>query len=322
MKSLIAITTCNRLSELKKNIIPFLKFCKSHPNFDFVIALDGLEDDYISFCQENSIPLIYSDEREGVGLSRNRVYENFPNHDYYFFLDDDLELLDGSVFSDAIELSQLTSYSHFSPSHTVGILKKEKIHGHTIIHTKFGGGYFLMYTGECLKKIGGWHTLFAKYKRYGHTEHSYRAYFQKLNPSPFIYSKNFKSKVFLNSPESVTSLNAKQNENHLIQDEQDLIDQEHSFFPFTTLSKHHFNGMDLGLNDVSQDLLSDRYQLISGDALQKAKSKYFFEKFRIYKNPLNIFKSYKFDRKNPHFKHYLKIKYLTILINLGIKKNY
>ena len=322
MKALIAITTCNRLSELKKNVIPFIQFCHSNPSFDFVVALDGTEDDYIAFCDEYSIPLIHSDEREGVGLSRNRVYTQFPDYDYYFFLDDDLELLDGSVFQDAIDLSKTTGYHHFSPSHTVGILKKERVAGHTVIHTKFGGGYLLMYTGECLKKIGGWHTLFAKYKRYGHTEHTYRAYFQKLTPSPFIYSKKFRLKVFLNSPESVTSIRAEQNENHLIQDEQDLIDQKHSFFPFTTLSQHHFNSKDVSIGALSDDLSGDRYSLIEGDELSKAMSKYHFERFRISKNPSHLIRSYKFDKKNTHFKHYLKIKYLTILINLGLKKNF
>ena len=54
-KSLICITTCNRLSEVKKYIWDYLRFINSNKEFHFVLALDGNDQSYIDFCHEFEI---------------------------------------------------------------------------------------------------------------------------------------------------------------------------------------------------------------------------------------------------------------------------
>ena len=51
---------------------------------------------------------------EGVGVSKNRALEAFPDLDYYFFLEDDAELTNGVVFPAHVDLFKASGIHHFS----------------------------------------------------------------------------------------------------------------------------------------------------------------------------------------------------------------
>jgi len=240
-KSLIAITTCNRLDYVKMFFYDYLKFCKASENFDFLIALDGNDNQYIEFCSQNHIPLLYSNEREGVGLSKNRVLKQYPNYDYYFFIEDDVELINTAFFQKQIEIAQQTNIHHFSCGEAFRfypIVSQKKHYEYSILFTLFGSGVVNFFSKAGLDKVGGWHTEFAKYKRFGHTEHSYRFYNQKLSPAPFAYVEEFENGYFRwHNPQHVTDpKDIERGNGDLAQVESQLIEQKLIFFPLTILS--------------------------------------------------------------------------------------
>src|SRR4051812_45090769 len=113
-RALIAITTCRRLEYLRSYLPHFAAFCAGDPHFDLVVAIDGTEEDTLAFCEDWSIAAVYSDEREGVGLSKNRVLRCFGDYDYYFFVEDDVELLDGAVFPAHVDVARASGIHHLS----------------------------------------------------------------------------------------------------------------------------------------------------------------------------------------------------------------
>ena len=64
------------MSLIKTFVWDYIIFAKSNVDYDFVLSLDGADSDTISYCQKYHIPLLYSEENEGVGISKkqsNRV---------------------------------------------------------------------------------------------------------------------------------------------------------------------------------------------------------------------------------------------------------
>lgn len=305
-KSLICITSCNRLDEIKKNIIPFLIFSRQNKSFDFVLSLDGTNQEYIDFCEQYQIPLLYSEEREGVGISKNRVLKEFPNFASYFFIDDDIELLDESVFERIIEISKSKNINNLSYSVKSGLEDGDLVLGN------YGGGCFNFYTKLAIDNVGGWHTKFAKYKRYGHTEHTSRVFFKELNPFPFVALKNISDYILLNNPEHVTSIQGSQalNENELILEEQDLIDSRFSFFPITTLSSYNYNGIpsDLSKTNITKKMEEDRYFLLSLNEKRKALANLNLHYYFINKLFSKLLFALLLNPKNNLLKHYFKQK--------------
>jgi hypothetical protein len=317
---LITITTCNRLLEVKKNIVPFLQFCSKNEGFDFVLSLDGEDKDYLEFCDKYNIPLIYSKKREGVGLSKNRVLKLFPNYKYYFFVDDDVEIVDDSIFKIFIEIHKKYDYNHLSYSVNKNPVLLNKEEG--VIGGFIGSGAFNFFTRKAIEKVGGWHTLFSKYKRYGHTEYSYRIFFKKLNPYPFVAIKNIEKYILINDPPHVTTPDKSiiKNDNELIKEEQEMINSKQSYFPLKTLSEFYFNGINVSLTKLHPDLNKGRYYLLEGIDKIKAWGNYFFHRFKIKKNPLCLFLSVILYPNNNHLKHWIKqkLKYAKKTIGLCI----
>lgn len=317
-KALICITTCNRLSEVKKYILPYISFVNSNDEFDFVLSLDGQQEDYVSFCNQFKIPLIYSEEREGVGISKNRVLKKFPDYQHYFFIDDDVELLNSKIFTSHVTLgSQSDEFNHMSSTNLFVVSDKAEIHGIPLIYGMIGGGYFNYFNKKGIDKVGGWHTLFAKYKRYGHTEHSYR--FLNIGDSkfPFTIISNCINDLIIHNPSHVTEAveNASSNETELFVEEQQLIDQKLTFFPITTLSEYRFNGFELNYNSKVAEFLTEnrrKYPLIKGQERLKCFSSYYFFLSKIKQSRFSkiwyfclAFVCHPF---NPEIKHVIKTK--------------
>jgi hypothetical protein len=313
MKYLIAITTCNRLNEVRKNIAPYLKYCIDNEQFDFVLSLDGAEEEYTQFCEQFKIPLIWSQDREGVGISKNRVCKLYPDYEGYFFVEDDVILYDSRIFSFLIDLSAKYKIHHFSRTHTIGILKKEKIKNTYIIHSSYGSGTFLFYTRQALNLVGGWHSAFAKYKRFGHTEHTYRVYQNNMNPSPFVFPRKAEKMIIVDSPPSVTNVHGVHfHSNELIDEEQDLINSKLKNVPFETPSQIFKNKYAENINGNNYVLPVSGYYDVSKQEKRKALSLRYFHKFKISLNPLFLLISFRYDRKQIHLKNYLKIQWITL----------
>ncbi|RFC55742.1 hypothetical protein [Brumimicrobium aurantiacum] len=318
MKSLITITSCNRLPEVQKYIWDYLKFVNSNESFHFVLALDGNDQTYIDFCEEYNIPLIYSEEREGVGLSKNRVLTQFPDYGYYFFIEDDVELINSEVFQDSIRIHERIGAPHLCYPHGCKPHNQTDIDSLSVDWFLFGGAQFASYTRQGIHKVGGFNTLFAKYKRYGHTEHSYRFFHQDLQPSPFIFPSDAQTYFLVHDPPSVTIKkvnNAKFSPNGIIMDEQEMIDQKTTYFPLETLSKFYFNDKFLGYNKVVAQFLKDnpqQYPLSTSKARKKAFGEYYALKINKtqnshFKNLFLAFKSMLYAPMNNELKH--KVKY-------------
>ena len=310
MKVLIAITTCNRLEEIQKNLIPFVKFCHSNNLFDFVLSLDGKNDTYFAFANKYHIPLLWSNEREGVGLSKNRILKQFAYYDYYYFIEDDVEIIDKNIFNLFIEFSKRNNIHHICSGEITEqrLIKNISFNNNKFAYTKYAGAYFTFYTKEGIKKVGGWHPLFAKYKRFGHTEHSMRFYHLGLSPAPFIVTESTRKYIILNDPPHVTQIDVDRNSNELIAEEQAMIDAKQTFFPITTLSNYYFNGKDVSIPVLHSDLQKGRYSLLKGKSKIKAWGNFYFHKFKTSKNPLFFILAIILYPNNNLLKHWIKQK--------------
>lgn len=324
-KALICITSCNRLKEVKKYILDYIKFVNNNTNYHFLLALDGDLDEYKSFSQKYSIPLLYSEKREGVGLSKNRVLTRFPNYDYYFFIEDDVELLNEAIFDLHIEMAKITNYHHLIASNYERV---EKVIHHTngekIICALHGGGQFNFFTKEGLTKVGGWHDVFAIHRRYGHVEHTQRFVNAGLAPFPFLIIESALKMILIHDPGQVTENKKKHNDSIFIKDEYDLVHKKLTFYPIKTISSFYFNGMSLenipNTNNIlnrkrkypllsfkeRKKALSERYLNLTNNEKSNIKRKVYFLKFLYFnpfgkksilfvKNRMNIY----FNRINP-----------------------
>ena len=269
-RALVCITTCLRLSRLRRYLPPFTAFCQRDRRFHLLVSLDGTEAPYLDFCERWRVPLVYADEREGVGLSKNRVLESFPDFDYYFFLEDDVELVDGSVFPAHVDLARNSGIHHFSLFERGTVrrpVSTSTVAGHRVVHGMFGGGQFSFFTREGLDRVGGWHPSFAEYRRWGHTEHSYRFFRSGLAPAPFNVAEDLADACIWHYPAPVTARpRVPVDADQLPEPERELIDRELEHVPVQTLSSYHFNGVPFHATDELAAIVSadDRYPLVSG----------------------------------------------------------
>ena len=313
-KSLITITTCNRLPEIKKFVWEYLKFCNENDDFDFLLALDGSDEQYLLFAQIYNIPLLFSEEREGVSLSKNRVLKQFPNYDFYFFIEDDIELLDETIFHDFITIQKITGYSHFCNNHLKTVLKKKIVSGRTISYSFEGGAQFSFFSKQGLKKVGGWHTCFAKYRRFGHTEHSYRFYHSGLQPAPFIYIEEARTKILIHMPPAVTTFKNKTiTVNGIVKEEQDFINRKTTFFQLQTISPFFFRSNKFVEKEKLNLVLlkkTRRYPLTKGFERRIALGEHYFLKIKTTNNFLKkiyfFLLSVFYFPFNPPLKHSIK----------------
>jgi hypothetical protein len=248
-RALVCVTTCERPGYLRRYLPHFARFCAQDPRFPLLVALDGFDQGTRRFCEEWGVPLIHSGEREGVGLSKNRVLERFPDFDYYFFVEDDVELIDGAVFPAHVELAQQSDIHHFSlfSERRIGEPAGEsRIAGRRVAHSFVGSARFNFFTAQGLRQVGGWHPRFAEYRRWGHTEHSYRFYNAGLAPAPFNVATELSCACIWHLHPSVTSLSLPGDEEHIVAPERELIDQRLRHVPLQTISPYDFNGVQFG----------------------------------------------------------------------------
>jgi len=285
-RALVCITTCERPGCLRRYLPHFARAFDGDARFSLLVSLDGAEEETERFCDEWRVPLLQSQEREGVGLSKNRALERFPDFDYYFFLEDDVELIDDSVFPAHVELARASSIHHFSLFARRRIRNYERhstVDGHRIAHGSFGSASFNFFTGEGLRQVGGWHPSFAQYRRWGHTEHSYRFYRAGLAPAPFNVAEDLTETCIWHVPPAVTRptlLPADADE--IVAPERELIDSELVHFPLQTISPYSFNGLPFsGLDRLAATLDGgERYPLVDRGERRHCRSDYELWRYR------------------------------------------
>jgi hypothetical protein len=286
-RALVCITTCNRAGYLHRYLPHFARFCVEDPRFTLLVALDGNDGDTLKFCDEMAVPVVYSDQREGVGMSKNRAVQCFPDFDHYFFLDDDVELWDGSVFPAHVELAEASAVHHFSLFERNGLRKPTSdsvISGRRVDHGLYGGGVFNYYTATALQTVGGWHPLFARYRRWGHTEHSYRVFRAGLAPAPFNVALELSGACIWHSPPAVTRVQGVAlDEDQIAAPERELMDQELTYVPVQTLSAVHRNAAQPGSPwRLAQTLdAGERYPLVSGAERRQCRSDYHLWRYEM-----------------------------------------
>lgn len=280
-RALVCVTTCQRPQLLRRYLPHFARFCCQDDRFSLLVALDGDDPATRDFCDSWEIPLLYSDAREGVGLSKNRVLERFPEFDYYFFVEDDVELVDGAVFPAHVELAQATGIHHFSLFERNGVRGQSAqsvVGGRTVVHGLFGSADFNFFTRAGLTRVGGWHTRFARYRRWGHTEHSYRFSHAGLAPAPFNVAQWLADTCIWHSPPAVTPpQDIAVDDDQIAAPERELLDHGLVAFPLQTLCPHHTNGVDLESRPerlAATLAASERYPLVGRSERRQCRSDY------------------------------------------------
>jgi len=248
MKSLICINTYKSVALVKSFIWDYIEFVKSNDEYSFVVSLDGKDSATIEYCKSHNIPLVYSESNEGVGISKNRIIDSFGEYEYYFFIEDDIELLNPEVFDIHIQLSKALDLHHFSLFEERRIREQRgslEHNGYHIIQAMYGGAPFNFFTKKGLDRVGGFHTKFAKYKRFGHTEHSYRFVHNELSPSPFLIIEELLEGYFRwNDPISRIKISVEVSKNRLFIEEERLIEEKIKFFPLQTLSPYYKSNIE------------------------------------------------------------------------------
>lgn len=281
-RALVAFTTSSRPQYVKRCLPQLACLCRNDPRLSVIVALDGDDQQTRAFCSQWEVPLIYSDVREGVGLSKNRVLKQFPDFDYYFFLEDDVEVIDGSVFARHVDLMQAGRIHHMSLFTDVRryVADKESVvQGETIRHYQYGGAQLNAFTRAGLERVGGWHPLFASYRRWGHVEHSYRFPRNNLAPAPFNVAATLIDSCICHVPPAVTDWTdlAPLEADLISRPERELMDQELAHVPLQTLSEYHVAGPPpcqlLKLADAVAG--KGRYPFLHGATRRRAYADYF-----------------------------------------------
>lgn len=248
-RGLIAVTTCNREVYLRRCLPSLAQVTVHDPRLSLVVSLDGDDAATQRLCEAWDIPLLTSDAREGVGIAKNRVLEQFPNFDYYFFLEDDVEVLDQSIFVAHIAIAHALDMHHmslFEPRLAKEPVRTSRLLGADVLHCGYGSADFNFFTRLGLDTVGGWHPEFARHRRWGHTEHSYRFPRAGLAPAPFNVAVSLASAAAWHSPPSVTRhtdviFDAYQ----VAEPERKLLDLELHFVAPETIGPYRYNGVPL-----------------------------------------------------------------------------
>lgn len=257
-----ALTRLYGPTTLKATIWEYLSFCMAHDDFDLVVSLDGSDEETISFCRHFHIPLLWSAEREGVGIAKNRVIKSYPDYEFYFFIEDDAFLLNPAVFELHIEVAKEVGIHHLSlgpRDRFVNRLGNLSTNHGAVVGYAYGSALFNFFTGKGLRLVGGFHPMFASLRRFGHTEHTYRFVTQRLSAYPFCVIEDcLEGYVHAYSPRSVTKLNVEKTTDRLYVGERRLMDERLDYVPVTTPSPYTCPA-DLVLQNVQIPRFRARY---------------------------------------------------------------
>lgn len=226
---LVTITTCLRPAAIKAFVNDYITHTLAVQKSDLLVAIDGRCEKTESYLTSRGVAFICSDNRYGVGISKSRVLKAFPNYDYYFYIDDDVELVDSRIFETYISVAKFNEIHHMSAGPRARLQNLDSWRfvepGCHLIEGTLGSGAFNFFTQVGLRTVGGWHESFAKYKRFGHTEHSYRFANAGLQKHAFVFvAECISGFIRTAEPTSVTRIKVDANENRIAIVEQEIID--------------------------------------------------------------------------------------------------
>jgi hypothetical protein len=284
-RALVCVTTCERPGCLRRYLPHLARFCADDPRFSLLVSLDGDDEESRRLCEQWRVPLLHSERREGVGLSKNRALERFPGFDFYFFLEDDVELLDGAVFPAHVEVARAGGIHHLSLFARRRLRDYERhstVAGHRLAHGRYGSASFNFFTAEGLRKVGGWHPLFARYRRWGHTEHSYRFFRAGLAPAPFNVVEDLTEACIWHVPPTVTRSTLPVDADEIVAPERELIERQLTHVPLRTISPYGFNGVPFGEQGRLAATLDagERYPLVGRRERRHCRSDYNLWRYR------------------------------------------
>lgn len=187
----VAIVTHNRQANLEKLYLslPF-DYIDS-----FIIINDG---NHISSTIIRPKHIHNNEKNIGVGKSKNKAIEYLKIHkvDHYFIIEDDIIIIDKSIFHAYIEASKLTGIQHFNSAlHTKENLKDNK--PNPLISLKYNNkisislyfsccGTFSYYSKICINKVGLMDEIF--FNAVEHIDHTLRCIHHKMHPNFWYFS--------------------------------------------------------------------------------------------------------------------------------------
>lgn len=208
----IGIVTCNRPDYLRA-LLDSIKHCNWA---ELVIVNDG---DHIDNLEGYNYYLINNETNLGVGKSKNKAMQHLLDIgcDYIFIIEDDMVILDDTVFDKYIQASKVSGIQHFnygpgSPFNRKQSIQNFDLHNRdqlsnistpaprlTIDYNECAldlyehcAGLFSFYTKEILQKVGLNNEGF--YNAWEHVEHTYRIILQEGHP-PFWWFADIKDSV-------------------------------------------------------------------------------------------------------------------------------
>lgn len=191
MKIGLGITTYQRFDRFKEC---FENVLKNSRDLSEIIVVEDCStkdkekyDEYFNNIIFNNIIIIRNEQNKGVGYSKNCIMKYFYEHDYdYFFtLEDDINIKTPDVFLKYIECSIKTNYDYINfamhGTHNPVCTYKIKNHYTYKVYPNIVGA-FTLYTPRLIKEIGYHDEEF--FNAMEHVEYTYRASLKGLT-TPF-----------------------------------------------------------------------------------------------------------------------------------------
>lgn len=191
MKIGVGITTYQRFDRFKESFESLLKYSR---DVDEILIVDDCSivdreryDEYFKTILLNNVKIIINESNSGVGVSKNKIMKYFydKNYDYFFTLEDDIDIINQDVFLKYIECSQKTGFDyinfalHGDHNSTCSYANKNnyiyKIYPNIV-------GAFTLYTPKLIEEIGYHDEKF--FNAMEHVEYTYRASLKGLT-TPF-----------------------------------------------------------------------------------------------------------------------------------------
>jgi GT2 family glycosyltransferase len=179
----IGIVTYQRFDRFKEC---FENLLRNRRDVEEIIVVDDASikdreryDEYFSSIMDNSIHIWTNSSNKGVGYSKNRIMKYFyeKGYDYFFTLEDDINILSPEVFNKYIEAVQVSGmqYINFAlhGANTARVPTSIEINNFKFLVYPNNVGAFTIYTPKLIKEVGYHDEKF--YNAWEHVDYTYRA---------------------------------------------------------------------------------------------------------------------------------------------------
>lgn len=202
---LVVVVTCCR-PDLCKRLVTQLRPVLADAGASLLVSIDGRDDALSAWCLEEGVSFLSSEAPEGAGLAKNRAVIAMSAFEHYFFVEDDVEVLEGSFFARQAAFASEVGIGHFvlhEKDRLRAPIRAEVVGGKRLLMAPYGSAQVSYYAWRALSVVGGWHPLFGQFRRGGHTEHSFRVWRAGLCPAPFTFVEEFAEMFGWHNPPSV-----------------------------------------------------------------------------------------------------------------------